>query len=327
MSLDAASEKNVGFIGLGAMGRPMSDHLLAAGHSVIGFDVSALARDAHENNGGRVALSLGDVAVSADVVVTSLPGASALLDVLEQFGVARAGRARQELTGQEPLVVIETSTLTLAEKRQAQSVASRHGIALVDCTVSGTSAQARAGDLVAYLSSDDGLAAERARDVVAGFAREIFDVGEFGNGTKTKLVANTLVAIHNLAAAEALLLATLSGLDIELTMRAVAAGAGGSRMLEVRGPLMISGEYEPATARVEIFRKDIRAIRDLADKAGCPMPLLAAATVYYEAAAAQGRGGQDAACVFTVLQGMATKPSLDLEHSPSIISHEVRTES
>lgn len=293
------------------MGRPMSDHLLAAGHAVLGFDPSAAAMLAHEEAGGEVSAAIEHIALAADIVITSLPGAAALVDVLACLG---AGAARR--TDRPPLVVVETSTLTLTQKRSAKETAGSLGIELLDCTVSGTSAQARNGDLVAYLSFDDVAAADRARGAISGFAREIHDVGEFGNGTKMKLVANTLVAIHNLAAAEALLLAERAGLDLELTLRAVGDGAGGSRMLQVRGPLMVSGEYEPATAKVEIFRKDMRAIRELAESVGSPMPLLAATSVYYEAAAAQGRGDHDAASIFAVLHDMATPPGTATPHDP-----------
>lgn len=282
----------VGVIGLGAMGRPMAARLLAAGRDVVGYDVAASARALHAEAGGRTADSAAAVARAVDVVVTSLPSAEALDEVIVHLGHERRER---------PLVVIETSTLELHRKTAARDRAREFGLVLVDAPVSGTAVQARRGDLVFYASSDDRRALDTARAVLADIGRAIHDVGAFGNGTLTKLAANALVAVHNLAAAEALLLARRSGLDVERTLRALVDGAGCSRMLEVRGPLMAAGNYRPANARVAIFRKDLRAIRALAAEVGSPLPLLDIAAAHYDLAAARGRADEDTACVFAVL--------------------------
>ena len=135
--------------------------------------------------------------------------------------------------------------------------------------------------------------------------RQIHDLGEFGNGTRLKLVANLLVAVHNLSTAEALLLADRAGLDLDDVLPALVDGAGSSRMLKVRGPLMLRGDYEPATARVEMFRKDLRAIRELADDLATPTPLLSVTSTLYDAAAGQGRADQDTASIYATLRLLA----------------------
>lgn len=285
----------VGFVGLGAMGSPMSRHLLRAGRRVVGYDVSAAALERHRGHGGATVDDPAALRGVADVVVTSLPSAEALETTLDRLACGRPAPTR----------VIEVSTLTLEQKQAAAERAAAAGMRLLDCPVSGTSAQAERGDLIAYLSGAEPDDHPLVDPVLAGMTRRVHDLGPFGNGTRLKLVANLLVAVHNLAAAEALLLAGRSGLDLPTVLPALLDGAGASTMLRVRGPLMVSGRFDPATARVEVFRKDLRAIRQLAAGLGVPTPLLAATSVIYDAAAGQGRSQQDTACVYAVLQRLA----------------------
>ena len=285
----------VGFVGLGAMGHPMSRSLAGAGWQVLGYDANAAALSRHRDCGGQVVADVAELVRATQVVVTSLPTFGAVHSVVEALGTAAREQSRS-------LVVVETSTLALRQKEALRDLAARYGCALLDCPVSGTSAQAERGDLVAYLSGSEEEALVLATPVVQAMTRAVHDVGEFGNGTRMKLVANTLVAIHNLAAAEALLLAERSGLNLEQVLDAVGDGAGTSRMFEVRGPLMARGEYEPATASVRVFQKDLLAIREMAGDVHSPTPLLSTAAVFYEMAAAQGRMNQDTACVFAVLE-------------------------
>ena len=276
---------NVGFVGLGVMGSAMSGHLLAAGFPVAGYDVDPERLRQHVARGGLAAGSVREVGERSEVVVTSLPGVAAFEAVVA------------ELTGGP--VVVETSTLPLETKLAARATL---GPRLLDCPLSGTGAQARTRDLVVLVSGDDAEAKAAAGPVLDAFARARYDIGEFGNGTKLKLVANLLVAIHNLAAAEALLLARQAGLDPDLALRVLADGAGGSRMLGVRGPAMLAGEYEPAAMRVALFGKDIDIIEAFARGTGVPTPLFSASTGWYREALEQGRADQDTACVFAVLE-------------------------
>ena len=161
----------------------------------------------------------------------------------------------------------------------------------------------RTKDVVVYASGDTAALA-RVEPVLAAFSRDRIDVGAFGNGTKLKLVANLLVAIHNVAAAEALLVAERAGLDPRAALAALTAGAGTSRMLEVRGPLMLEGAYG-ATMRVRTFAKDLDIIAEFARGLSCPTPLFAAAAQVHLAALAQGHADDDTASVFAVLRLLA----------------------
>ncbi|MBD8605542.1 NAD(P)-dependent oxidoreductase [Aeromicrobium sp. CFBP 8757] len=293
-------DREVGFVGLGAMGSPMSRHLREAGWTVVGHDLDERSLRRHAAEAPTVD-DVIELCGRVGVVVTSLPSNAAVRAVIERLGEG-------ECAG---LVIVETSTLTLAEKQAAHEAAAALGMTLLDCPVSGTSAQAEVGDVVAYLSGSDPAALERAEPVVASMTRAFHAVGDFGNGTRMKLVANLLVAVHNLAAAEALLLAQRVGLDLDQVLEAVGDGAGASKMLAVRGPLMVSGDFDRATARVEIFQKDLRAIEELAAHVSSPTPLLSASSTYYAMAMAQGRAQQDTASVFGVL-AHSVAPSSEL---------------
>ncbi len=288
----------VGFVGLGVMGSAMSSHLLDAGHEVLGYDVDPARLAEHEARGGAVATSPAEVAAAANVLVTSLPSARALDDVLRGSG-GLAERPSPDLT------VLETSTLPPEVKEEARRFLADHRVWLLDCPMSGTGAQARNRDLVAYLSGDD-TAKARARPVLRGMTRECYDVGPFGNGTKMKIIANLLVTVHNLAAAEALMLAERAGLDLATVLEAVADGAGTSRMFEVRGPAMARGNYAGPGIRAEVFEKDIDIIAAFAATLHSPTPLFTLASVFYQAALAQGRGGDDTSCVHAVLKQLVS---------------------
>jgi 3-hydroxyisobutyrate dehydrogenase-like beta-hydroxyacid dehydrogenase len=287
----------VGLIGLGVMGGAMSGHLLATGFAVRGFDLDPNRRAEHQARGGVVCESPADVARGVDVVVTSLPSAAALLSVLDGEGGLSSG-------GKPGLVIVETSTLSPETKQEGYNRVEMWGATLLDCPLSGTGQQARAGDLIAYLSGATS-AKEQALPVLRAFTRAQYDLGAFGQGTRMKLVANLLVAVHNAAAAEALLLAQRASLDLDQVIAAVGDGAGGSRMLQVRGPLMAAGRYAEATATVATMRKDNELIAAFAAAVSSPTPLFSATTVLYQAAVAQDRLAEDTACVFEVLQRLA----------------------
>jgi L-threonate 2-dehydrogenase len=293
----APQDTVAGFIGLGTMGSALSAHLLAAGWAVTGYDIAPSRLAAHAGRGGEAATSPADTAAGADVVVTSLPTAQALHDVA-------AGEAGLASAARPGLVVIETSTLPLAVKRQARDALAGRGTVLLDCPLSGTGGQARSKDVVAYLSGP-AQAKARARPVLSAMTRAVHDVGGFGNGSAVKFIANLLVAIHNVAAAEALVLAERAGLDLAAVLTAVADGAGSSDMFEVRGPAMAAADYSGPGVTTTVFAKDLEIIAGFARDTGTPTPLFALASSFYAAALAQGHAGDDTACVHAVLRSMA----------------------
>ncbi len=291
------STKTVGIIGLGIMGGAFARHLLAARFKVTGCDVVAAKRAALRKLGGTPAISPAEVAAGAKVVITSLPSVTA-------FEAALFGKDGIAAGARRGAIVIEASTLPLAAKENARARLAGLGVTLLDCPISGTGAQAAVKDIVVYASGDRAACA-RCRRVFAGFARNAYYCGAFGTGSKLKYIANLLVTIHNLSAAEAFVLGERAGIDLELMYRVIKDGAGSSRMFEVRGPLMVKRRYLPATMTVDMYQKDIAIIQAFAAKLGCPTPLFSMSKRFYDAAMKSGFAKQDTAAVHAVLRDVA----------------------
>lgn len=287
----------VGVVGLGQMGSAMAENLLAAGFSVVGYDVVEERRRQLAERGGAAVGSPQEVAEAADRIVTSLPSAEALDAVVAgEDGIVRARR--------RPVTVIETSTLPLEVKERNLTAAGEGDVVLLDCPLSGTGAQALQKDLVVYASGEPDEIA-RCAPVFEGFSRAHFVLGEFGTGSKMKYIANHLVTIHNVAAAEALVLGMKAGLDPSQVLEVVSSGAGNSRMLEVRGPVMVEQRYDDAGIAGSVFQKDIRIIGEFARSLYCPVPLFAASSEVHVSAIAQGFGDVDTAAVCAVMERLA----------------------
>jgi len=283
--------KTVGIIGLGIMGSAISRNLVERGWRVIGFDIDAARTAELAQANVTIAGDVGEVAREAPIVMTSLPTPAAVIDVAR----AIAG------SGQPPRIVVELSTLTIADKLRFEAILSEAGHIALDCPLSGTGAQARMRDLVVYASGDSNAIA-RCADLFADFAKQSADLGAFGNGSKMKFVANHLVAIHNVATAEAMVLAERAGLDPKMVVDLVGPGAGGSRMFQMRAPMMIERVYEPATMKVSTWKKDMAIIAEFADDVGCATPMFTLTQPIYSDAMAMGLGDQDTAAVFEVLK-------------------------
>ena len=290
-------EQKVGMIGLGIMGSAMSANLLNAGFSVCGYDIDPERVEVLVSKKGMGVGSCREVADEADVVITSLPSVEALQDVVQGEDGLVAG-------AKKGLIVIEASTLPLDAKQEAYEALKAVDVDLVDCPISGSGAQAVKKDIAVYASGNP-QTCEKCLPVFDGFARANYYVGEFGMGMKMKFVANLLVTIHNVSAAEAFVLGMKAGLDPEMIHKAISDGGGSSRMFEVRGPLMVAGKYDEPTMKVDLHQKDVKIITAFANELQCPTPLMAAAAQIYTAAAANGRAKQDTAAVCAVMEEMA----------------------
>jgi putative dehydrogenase len=290
----------VGMIGLGIMGMPMSANMLKAGFKVIGYGgprSNAEKTAALEALGGKGAASPREVAEQAEVVITVLPSVASLEDVIHgKDGLISSGRAG--------LILVEAGTFPIEDKIKTRDALQKAGMVALDSPLSGTGAQAVRKDVAVYASGNR-EAYDRCVPVFMGFAKSSYYLGEFGNGSRMKYVANLLVSIHNVSAAEAFVLGMKSGLDPETIYKVISDGAGTSRMFEVRGPMMVSGEYDPATMKVDIWQKDIKIIGGFAREIDCPTPLFSAAAQVYTAAMAQGRAKQDTAAVCAVMEEWA----------------------
>ncbi len=287
----------VGVVGLGIMGGSFARNLLADGQKVIGFDILEDNVNAIVDAGGEAGTSPKDVASRVDLVITSLPTVKAFHTVMTgDDGIAAAAK--------DGLIVIECSTFPIDDKQAAHDALAEVGTVMMDCPISGTGAQAVNKDLSVYGSGSED-AFNTCKPVFDGFANYAFYVGEFGNGSKMKFVANHLVHVHNVASAEAMVLGMKAGLDPQTIFDVIKVGAGNSRIFELRAPMMVEDDYSNATMKMEVWLKDLTTIGDFASNLNCPTPLFTAGRDVYQSGLAKGMHALDTASVCRVLEEYA----------------------
>jgi len=284
-------DKTVGVVGLGIMGGAITRNLVDREWRVIGFDIDAARLSELAQAKVTIAGDVRQLARDAPIIMTSLPNPAAVEDVAH--AIANSGQSRR--------IVVELSTLSVADKLRFEAILKKAGHVALDCPLSGTGAQAKVRDLVVYASGDSNAIAQ-CMNLFSDFAKQSADLGSFGNGSRMKFIANHLVAIHNVATAEAMMLAQRAGLDPKMVVDMIGPGAGGSRMFQMRAPMMVEGVYEPATMKVATWQKDMAIIAEFADDVGCAIPLFTLTQPIYAAALAMGLGDQDTAAVFEVLK-------------------------
>ncbi len=287
-------EREIGVVGLGIMGGAMARNLLAAGWRVLGTDPHEPAAQALAADGVELRPDAAALAREVPLIMTSLPTPAALHDVAA--AIAGAGAPRR--------VVVEASTMALDDKLRFAATLHGAGHVALDCPISGTGAQAVRRDLVVYASGDTAAIAE-LEPFFAAFTRAVHDVGAYGNGSRMKFVANLLVAIHNVAAAEAMVLGMKAGLDPDQLVKLVGAGVGTSKVFDLRAPMMAANEYSHATMKVSVWQKDMAVITAFAASLGVPTPTLSATVPIYNSAMATGHAADDTAAVCRVLERMA----------------------
>jgi 3-hydroxyisobutyrate dehydrogenase-like beta-hydroxyacid dehydrogenase len=283
--------KTVGIVGLGIMGGAIARNLIDRGWDVVGFDIDPARCTELAQAKVKITGDITQLARDVPIIMTSLPTPAAVEAVAGEIANS----------GQRPRIVVELSTLSLADKFRFETILTHAGHIPLDCPLSGTGAQAKLRDLVVYASGGS-QAIATCVPLFADFAKQSADLGRFGNGSRMKFVANHLVAIHNVATAEAMLLAERAGLDPKMVVDLVSPGAGGSRMFQMRAPMMVEGVYEPATMKVSTWKKDMAIIAEFANDVGCETPLFALTQPIYAEAMAMGLDDQDTASVFEVLK-------------------------
>ena len=286
----------MGVIGLGIMGGAMAEVLLEAGYQVSGFDPKPAALRRLKKAGGTVLSSAAAVAEQSDVVIVSLATARALSVVVAELAAARPKR--------KP-IIIETSTLPIADKDAAAAALANAGMRTLDCPISGTAVRLKQGAWTIFVSGD-AATARKTKDIFAEFPSNAPYVGAFGNGMRMKFIANHMVAIHNVAVAESLTFARKMGLDAQQVWDLFATSPViGNGVFKLRGKFMVDRNYLPATMKVEVWQKDMQVIGDMAKAVNCPTPLFSACGPIFNAAMAQGLSQHDTASVCEVLDAMA----------------------
>lgn len=279
---------SVGFVGLGRMGRPMAQHLVAAGHGLIGIDPSAEARSLASTAGIEVTDDLGAIA-GASVVISSLPDTPEVQEVYsDSLFQALAPDA----------LCLDMSTIDVAVSQAIAEDAREAGHSFLDCPVSGTSIHAEEGSVVVMVGGSH-AAAERATPYLETFSRAVHHVGGNGMGLEMKLVTNRLLTSHVVAIAEAILEMERAGLDTGAGLALLSEGAV-PRLLDYKAPPMAERDHTPLFT-VDLMSKDLKLARERRH----PLPVGAASGDVMALAQFQGYGALDISAVIEVLSSRA----------------------
>ena len=264
--------KTIGSIGLGAMGGSYAKFLIEDNYTVYGVDPDTQNAEIFTSLGGILLNNISDLIDKSEVIILSLPTVPIFKQVINEIEVN--GKSN------ESKVLIDMNTISLDDKILTKNKLEKLNISMVDAPVSGTGAQAKVKDIV-VMSSGDKTIVDVCDDIFRSFSKQNIYVGEFGNGIKFKILANLLVTVHNTVTAEALLLGQKAGLEERMIYEVLNAGAATSVMLDKRMPLMINKNYEPATASMRIFLKDIDVITDYLKSNNLNSPTFEAAANLY----------------------------------------------
>ncbi len=285
----------IGVIGLGKMGMPIAHNLMERGFEIIGYRRRGSPELAAA--GGTVAGSAAEVAAGADVLLSIVPDGRAVEEVVcGEVGTLTALRAGT--------VHIEMSTIDVGHKGRIRDAVRAKGGDLLDCPISG-SPEMVAPRRATTFASGDPASIDTVRHVLDAVSGPWVYTGAFGTGAHMKYIANLLLAVHTVAAAEALALARRSGLDLELVQRTLNSSIAESAIWKQRGPLMAQRAWSPAPGPVRTLHPILEQIEDHAAKTGLPTPVFASAKVVFDKALADGWGDLDIACVHDQVCGVS----------------------
>src|SRR5690606_37014153 len=288
--------KTVGMVGIGQLGLPVAGNLLAAGFRVVGF--RRTNQQAFIELGGEALNSPAEVVRQADVILLCLPNEEASLQVLEG--------PEGLLSALEPgKVFVETGTYRKTFKLQQAARLTERGAKVLEAEVSGSPPMVKVHKAAIYVGGDAQLLAH-CRPVLEAISPSVFHLGEFGSAVSMKLIANYLLAIHTLAAAEAMNMGARAGFDPKLVAEVIQKGAGASAMFGVRAPLMAERAFSPAPGPFTTLEKYLELGRAMADELGCATPLFSATEPYYRRALESDMRDEDIAALIKLIEADST---------------------
>jgi putative dehydrogenase len=285
----------VGVIGLGQMGLPIATNLMARGFHVTGYRRSGSPELVEE--GGTMAASSAEVAASSDVLLSIVPTA----EDVEEIICGPEGTLSQLREG---TIHIEMSTIDVDRKARLREQVRAKGGDLLDCPITGSPGMV-APRLATTFASGDPKSVEAVGAVLEAISGPWVYTGPFGTGARMKYVANLLLAVHTVAAAEAMALARRSGLDLDLVQRTLDTSIATSAIWKQRGPLMAERAWSPAPGPVRTLHPILEQIEDQAAKTGLSASVFAAAKEVFDKALADGWGDLDIACVHDQVSGVS----------------------
>jgi len=275
---------NIGFIGLGIMGKPMAKNLLKAGYSLVVYDVVAAAVVELVEAGAKAGTSPKDVAASSDLIITMLPNSPHVKTViLGEGGVIEGAKPGS--------IVVDMSSIAPLASREVAAALAAKGIEMLDAPVSGGEPKAIDGTLSVMVGGKEDVFA-KVKDVLLKMAASAVLCGDIGAGNVTKLANQIIVALNIAAMSEAFVLATKAGVDPERVFEAIKGGLAGSTVLNAKAPMVLAGNYKPGF-RIELHIKDLQNALDTAHESGAPIPLTSQVMEFMQALKVDGKQSDD----------------------------------
>ncbi len=293
--------ETVGFVGVGKIGLPICENLIKSGYRVLGYRRGSLAE--FEKLGGVAAHSPAEIGGKAEIVFSCLPSSQALDEVVQgPNGLVKSARPGQ--------IIVELGSHHVPDKERHVAPLAAKGAHFLDGEVSGTPGLVAARKAVIYLAGDKDACA-KAEPYVSGFADSCLYFGPFGAASRVKLVNNLLVAIHIAATAEAMALGLKAGVDVELMIKAIAGGSGGSTQFGIRAPWMAQRRFLPAQGTAPALQHYFDMIGEFADSVGVATPLLDRAVELYDKFIQMGFGEKDVAAMVDVIGALPRRKARD----------------
>jgi len=286
--------ENIGFIGLGVMGKPMAKHLVSAGHSLVVHNRSRGAADELVAAGAKAAASPAEVARASDVVITMLPDTPDVERVIAGDAGVLAGL-------KQGAVVIDMSSISPVATERLATLVSEKGGAMLDAPVSGGEIGAINASLSIMVGGDEATF-HRMKPVldVMGNKERVVYIGRSGAGQICKICNQVAIGGALAGVSEAFALARKTGVDAARVRQALLGGFAASRVLEVHGERMLVDNYKPGF-RARLYQKDMRLASEAASANGVAMPATAIVSQLVNALVASGGADLDYAALGTVL--------------------------
>jgi len=288
--------KRIGIIGVGLLGSAVAARLLRAKFEVKGYDTRPEQVNSLHARGLIAAASVADVAAEADAVFTILPS-------LESVEATFLGTGGLIEAAPHSCTLIQMSTISPELTRRLGAAASAKGLAFLDAPMSGTSAMVERGDCAVFVAGDRAQAAA-CQTVFDAIAKKTVYAGDIGMASLAKLATNLLVGLNTAALAEAFVLGAKGGLAPAALFEILKDSAADSKMLEVRGPLMVSRRFD-AQMKIDLFLKDFKLMLEEGRRLEVPLPLTSVIQQLATATAAAGRGDEDLAAIVTTFELLA----------------------
>ena len=275
---------NIGFIGLGIMGKPMAKNLLKAGHTLVVYDVVAAPVKELVEAGATAGTSPKDVASRNDLIITMLPNSPHVKKaVLGEGGVIEGAKPGS--------VLVDMSSIAPLASRGVAAELAKKGVEMLDAPVSGGEPKAIDGTLAIMVGGKEAIF-EGVKDVLLKMGASAVLCGDIGAGNVTKLANQIIVALNIAAMSEAFVLATKAGVDPERVFNAIKGGLAGSTVLNAKAPMVLEGNYKPGF-RIELHIKDLQNALDTAHENGTPIPLTAQIMEIMQALKVDGKQSDD----------------------------------